>query len=65
VRAAVFNAPMIEDGWRGLCAVAKSAKEIFFQLKKAAALFLLNEHDPDLGIVSPDGLACSDGLACD
>jgi hypothetical protein len=46
----------------GLCAVAKSAKEIFFQ---AAALFPLNEHDPDLGIVSPDGLACSDGLACD
>jgi hypothetical protein len=29
-----------------------------------AALFPLNEHDADLGIVSPDGLACSDGLAC-
>ena len=25
----------------------------------------LNKHDPDLGIVTPDGLACSDGFACE
>ena len=27
----------------------------------ALTLFPLNELDPDLGIVTPDGLACSDG----
>ena len=27
----------------------------------ALALFRLNEHDPNLGVVTPDGLACSDG----
>ena len=29
----------------------------------AFALFRLNEHDADLCLVTPDGLACSDGLA--
>ena len=31
----------------------------------APALSRLNEHDTDLGFVTPDGLACSDGLAGD
>jgi hypothetical protein len=31
----------------------------------SAGLFPLNEHDPDLGIVTPDGLAFSDGLGCE
>jgi len=31
----------------------------------ALALFRLNELDPDLGIVTPDGLACLGGLASD
>jgi hypothetical protein len=29
----------------------------------ALALFRSNEHDADLGVVTPDGLACSDGPA--
>lgn len=28
----------------------------------ALALFPLNKHHPDLGLVTPDGLACPDGL---
>jgi hypothetical protein len=31
----------------------------------SAALFPVDEFDPDLGIVAPDGLACSGGLACE
>jgi hypothetical protein len=31
----------------------------------ALALFRSNKQDSDLGIVTPDGLACSDGFACE
>jgi hypothetical protein len=31
----------------------------------SAALPRVDEHDTDLGVVTPDGLACSDGLAGD
>ena len=45
-----------------LIALQASGKRLVME-RLAFTLFRLNEHDTDLGVVTPDGLACSDGLA--